>query len=275
MGFLSDIGSSIGDAFDSVTDTIGGAFDSITDGVSSAVDTVGDLASGVGDFAGDAVDTVGDVVGELGVGKLADGLFGGGDGQDVTSEEKALAAKGAKDWNRYVRDIVPVSDVYADQIEADDSAAASVDRGVVNNVRNGGFADGLESAATNNLSSPGAMAMQMQDRNNSADAAVAKGSVRGATQLMDREQRGLLSLAASGRGVRNNGTKTLASAGQDAQRLAAAEAQNDRAISQGLMSGAATGAGVYVGEHGNPFANNSSGNGAPLSSHPGPDPYMG
>ena len=174
---------------------------------------------------------------------------GGGDAPGPTSEERELARSGVKNWNRYVRDIVPVSDVYAAQTKASGDDFALINRGVANSARDAGYSQDLNAAVQGNPLSTGAAAMRIQDRSNAADRAVAVGSAQGATQLMDRETRGLLSLASSGRQIKNTGTQTLASAGRDAQRLAIAEGDNDRAFTQGLISGGSNIAGMYVGQN--------------------------
>ena len=183
------------------------------------------------------------------MGFLSD-LFGGSSSNEPapTQEERALAESGAKNWNRYVRDIVPVSGRFADLTRAGDGDRAMVNRGVINSVRDENYSRGLTNALRRNPLSVGAAAMSVQRSNDAANSAIAAGVTQGASQLLDREARGLLSLASSGRQLQNTGTQTLGAAGRNAQEVAIAQGRNDRAFAQGLVSGASTIGGYYAGQ---------------------------
>lgn len=165
---------------------------------------------------------------------------------EPTAQERALAKQGAQEWNRFATDIVPVADVVERNTKATDSDTATISRGLTSSAL-GGSAGQARKIMRSTPTSVGAAAMGLQSTSDQASAAIGAGSARGETKLLDRETRGLMSLAATGRGVKANATESLAQSGAEAMELANAKASNERAIQQGIVSGISSGVGIASG----------------------------
>lgn len=183
-------------------------------------------------------------------------LGGGGGEPDPTAEERALARKGAKDWNRYVRDILPTTDVVEENVRADAADRAAIHRGL-SDAAQGGSAASMDQLARQVPLSSGTAAMNLQRQSNDRAAGLATGLNESERNLADREVRGLISLAASGRDLEGEAVSSLAQAGSDATQLAAQGARNDRNFRRGLISATSTVAGgglrYYQGAGGGGF----------------------
>jgi len=177
---------------------------------------------------------------------MAGGGGGGSDEPEPTEEERALAKRGAQRWNRYVEDIVPATGTFAENIRSDASAKATADRQVVNPVRSQSQGN-LRNAMMGNPRSTGGAAMALQQADNQASSTISQGANTARSDLMNRENRGLLALASSGRELQNQGTTGLARAGRDALQASAQQSENDMRFRQGITSALATGAGAYIG----------------------------
>lgn len=165
---------------------------------------------------------------------------------EPTQEERALARRGAEQWNRFARDIVPVADTVQANTRAKKSDEATIARGLADSAR-ADTADTTRTLMRNTPTSTGAAAMGLQEMNNRGNAAMGAGAAQGATELVDRETRGLMSLAASGRRVDSSANQSLAEAGAGAQEQAYQKAENERATQQGMISGLSSGAGLAAG----------------------------
>lgn len=188
---------------------------------------------------------------------------GGGGGQQQqqapTPQEHALAETGAKEFNRYVDAFVPATADYIDATSSKESDRLSLASGIAGEVAKTtagrGTDAGLTGAGLRSGLSPssGRIALGVSDASRGFTTGVAKGVASLRPALLDREVKGVQKIVASGRGLADQSTAGLASAGRLSLSSAMSEAdaayakkQADLGLRQGIVSGLATAGGAYA-----------------------------
>lgn len=171
-----------------------------------------------------------------------------------SAQERALAQRGAQEWNRRVTAFLPVEDQYlrdtatgADDIAAvrgeAQSAAAS---GGATELR--GLSTALRGAGTSMASGLGVQAIGAQSR--AQAQAAGEGEAAAMPALLERQARGRLGVISTGRGLSGLASSGLQGAAQIATQRAIDHRARQQAMTQGLISGISSGAGMYVGARG-------------------------
>lgn len=182
-------------------------------------------------------------------------LFGGGGSKTPkpTDAERALAERGAREWNRNVMAFVPVAEQFARDVRTDagdraslmrtashaaagQAASAAGDRGLFAQ----SFQAGLSPGAGRNI-------MGIADASNRYAAGLGTALASAEPGLQERETRGLLKVAAIGRGLADHSQAGLTEVGRRATESAISRSQRKIAESQALTSAISGLAGAGVG----------------------------
>lgn len=165
-----------------------------------------------------------------------------------TEQERALAQRGASDWNDYVNKFAPVALQLAEDVRvgADDVR----DLGTAVSSRAAQAFAGADSDLVRLRRAPGGAAgganvIGLGDSRRSEARARGLGLAGGRVGLLGREQAGLAAVAASGRGVQSQGVQGMAHAGLLATDAAIAEELRRQEYRQGLISAVGSGIGMY------------------------------
>lgn len=167
-------------------------------------------------------------------------MSGGSKKQKPTRQERALAEIGAKQWNRF-REMAPALHQTVDRTRASTSDVQDLAAGA--SAQAAAQSVGMRPAGPGGA---GVMAMHDVAAGQADAAGTAAASARSSAQA--REMQGLMSAAALGRGIADDGIQGMAAGGQQAQAQAAQRVQQRQQMRQGLTSAAAMGVGAY-GQH--------------------------
>jgi hypothetical protein len=159
--------------------------------------------------------------------------------------DKALIGRSIDSWDLFLKNYVPASDQLLAQTavnQSDISRAA----GQASAAASGAFA--APGMVLGGGTRPGGTTVRDAGRSSDAmSAAVARGVSAADRQAKMREIQGKLRVAALGRGIADNSTLSLADAGRTATANAIADEQQRTDLTHALVSGAASGAGMYLG----------------------------
>lgn len=174
----------------------------------------------------------------------------GGGKQKQTQQELELSKRGANEWNRRVTAFLPVEDQFLKNTKAKDTDRAAIAGQTDAAAAQGGAGQlqGLATAmASNGRSMSDGMGIQAIGGQGRAFAgATGEGRAAGDQALMRREVQGKLSAVSSGRGLSALSSAGMQGAASTAAAAAKSRADNNAGNFQSVMSGLASGAGMYA-----------------------------
>jgi hypothetical protein len=165
----------------------------------------------------------------------------------ATAGEKELARRGVEDWNQAAKQLPGLEDRFVENVRADGSArgrAASQASGAAAE-RFGSKERGLQRITKTGAAAPRA-ALGIAGDVNAGAAARGKSIGQANLDLDGRELSGLLKPSEAGRGLQDQADLSSAKISRAATQSAISEEKNEMAMTRGLISGAASGAGMYV-----------------------------
>jgi hypothetical protein len=161
-----------------------------------------------------------------------------------TQEERALAERGAREFNRFVDDFVPAIHKSVEEAQATSSDFRDVGAQTSAEAASSG-------SSTRELARAGPTAVrQAGAENRGLDRARGTALAQAVPQFEQRENQAMLSAAQQGRGVAGQASQSAARAGNQATsagiQAMQQEFENDRALRQGLISAGSTAAGAAM-----------------------------
>lgn len=166
------------------------------------------------------------------------------DKQKPTGEERALAKRGAREFNDYVKRYLPVEDKYLEKAKATDAVRqeqrgiANVEAALANKESRSTF--GKATAKTGGAPSSGRSVLGTSGLSNAQGKGAGLGQDVADREVKDRELKSEMKMTAFGRGLADQSSTNLRSAGSRAQRAAARSQRQNIEDSHTLYSTAST-----------------------------------
>lgn len=175
---------------------------------------------------------------------------GGPEKQEATAQERALATRAAKDWNDYTTRFTPALKAFRSRL-SDKDGAVQTGKADASNLAAKAFGGGDTALVAKGLRqgaapSSGRTVLGLADKADGFATTAGRGSYAAETAADDRELRGLIKLAAHGRGLADENSMALTRIGNqqtaaDAENLSRKMSRDQflsRSVGQGLGAAA-------------------------------------